>query len=53
MDGCASTFASVAADALAARLGGGVAVAALARRLSRILFALWRDGTRFAPTVGA
>lgn len=35
------------ADRLAARRGKRIAVVALARRLSRILFALWRDGTTF------
>jgi transposase len=34
-------------DRLAARRGKRIAVVALARRLSRILFALWRDGTVF------
>jgi transposase len=34
-------------DALAARRGKRIAVVALARRLSRILFAIWRDGTTF------
>jgi hypothetical protein len=32
---------------LADRRGRRIAVVALARRLSRILFALWRDGTDF------
>lgn len=42
------------ADALAARRGKRIAVVALARRLSRILFAIWRDGTTFAvPRVAA
>ena len=42
------------ADALAARRGKRIAVVALARRLSRILFAIWRDGTTFAaPPVAA
>lgn len=42
------------ADALAARRGKRIAVVALARRLSRILFAIWRDGTTFtAPAVAA
>jgi len=42
------------ADALAARRGKRIAVVALARRLSRILFAIWRDGTMFAaPRVAA
>jgi len=35
------------AHALAARRGRRIAVVALARRLSRILYALWRDGTTF------
>jgi transposase len=35
------------ADALAARRGVRIAVVALARRLSRILYAIWRDGTTF------
>jgi transposase len=35
------------AHALAARRGRRIAVVALARRLSRILFALWRDRTDF------
>jgi hypothetical protein len=37
------------ADGLAARRGRRIAVVALARRLSRILFALWRDHTVFDP----
>jgi transposase len=35
------------ADRVAARRGRRIAVVALARRLSRILFALWRDDTTF------
>jgi transposase len=35
------------AEQLAARRGRRIAVVALARRLSRILYALWRDGSRF------
>jgi len=35
------------ADRLAARRGRRIAVVALARRLSRILFAIWRDGSVF------
>ena len=35
------------AHALAARRGKRVAIIALARRLTRILYALWRDGTDF------
>ena len=39
-------------DRLAARRGRRIAVVALARRLSRILFAIWRDGSMFtAQTV--
>ena len=34
-------------DGVAARRGRRIAVVALARRLSRILFALWRDGSTF------
>ena len=34
-------------DGIAARRGKRIAVVALARRLSRILFALWRDDTTF------
>jgi transposase len=37
-------------ERLAARRGKRIAVVALARRLSRILFAIWRDGTRFDVT---
>lgn len=36
-------------DQLAARRGKRIAVVALARRLSRILYALWRDGSTFEP----
>lgn len=36
-------------DGIAARRGKRIAVVALARRLSRILFALWRDDTTFDP----
>lgn len=35
--------------ALAARRGRRIAVVALARRLARILWALWRDGSTFEP----
>ena len=38
------------ADALAARRGKRIAVVGLARRLSRILYALWRDDTTFRDT---
>lgn len=34
-------------EQLAARRGRRIAVVALARRLSRILYAIWRDGSRF------
>jgi transposase len=34
---------------LADRRGRGVAIVALARRLARILWAMWRDGQDFAP----
>lgn len=37
------------ADALAARRGRRIAVVALARRLCRMLYAMWRDGTDFQP----
>jgi transposase len=37
-------------ERLAARRGRRIAVVALARRLSRVLYALWRDGTTFAVT---
>jgi transposase len=37
------------AHALAARRGRRIAVVALARRLTRMLFAMWRDGTTFQP----
>jgi transposase len=37
------------ADGVAARRGRRIAVVGLARRLSRILFAIWRDGTTFRP----
>ena len=37
-------------DRVAARRGRRIAVVALARRLSRILFALWRDDTTFDGT---
>jgi transposase len=35
------------AQAVAARRGRRIAIVALARRLSRILYAMWRDGTDF------
>jgi len=38
------------AEQLAARRGRRIAVVALARRLSRLLYALWRDGTTFDAT---
>ncbi len=42
-----SAFLRAWAEQLAARRGKRIAVVALARRLSRILFAIWRDGTVF------
>lgn len=42
-----STALRAWADQLAARRGRRIAVVALARRLSRILYALWRDGATF------
>jgi transposase len=38
-------------ERVAARRGRRIAVVALARRLSRILYALWRDQSRFDPTM--
>jgi len=38
-------------EGVAHRRGRRIAVVALARRLSRILFAIWRDGTVFQPAV--
>jgi transposase len=38
------------ADGVARRRGRRVAVVGLARRLSRILYAVWRDGTTFRPS---
>jgi hypothetical protein len=35
------------ADAITRRRGKKVAMVALARRLARILFAMWRDGTEY------
>ena len=37
------------AHTLAARRGRRIAIVALARRLARILFAMWRDRTAFVP----
>jgi transposase len=37
------------AQTLAARRGRRIAIVALARRLTRILYAMWRDQTAFAP----
>lgn len=39
-------------QALAARRGRRIAAVALARRLARVLWAMWRDETRFRPAVG-
>jgi transposase len=41
------------AEGVARRRGEHIAVVGLARRLVRILWAMWRDGTTFAPTRGA
>ena len=41
------------AEQLAARRGRRIAVVGLARRLSRVLYALWRDGTTFETTIVA
>jgi transposase len=38
------------ANGIAERRGKGRAAVALARKLARILFAMWRDGTDFDPT---
>jgi hypothetical protein len=37
------------AHTLAARRGRRIAIVALARRLTRILYAMWRDRTDFTP----
>jgi len=37
------------AQALAARRGRRIAIIALARRLTRVLYAMWRDHTEFTP----
>jgi transposase len=37
------------AEALAARRGRRIAIVALARRLCRMLYAMWRDGAAFRP----
>ena len=39
------------AEAVASRRGRRIAVVGLARRLSRILFAVWRDETTYRPEV--
>ena len=39
------------AEAVASRRGRRIAIVGLARRLSRILFAIWRDGTTYRPEV--
>jgi transposase len=38
-------------ERLAARRGRAIAAVALARRLARILYALWRDGSEYRPRV--
>lgn len=40
------------ADAVARRRGKRIAVVALARRLARVLYALWRDGVDYDPGLG-
>ena len=50
---CRATHLRRWADALAARRGARIAVVGLARRLSRILYAMWRDGTTFGASVPA
>lgn len=47
--GAASAPLRAWAQALAARRGRRIAIVALARRLSRIMLAVWRDATDFAP----
>jgi len=37
------------AEAIARRRGAAIAIIALARRVARILFAMWRDETSFTP----
>jgi transposase len=39
------------AETVASRRGRRIAVVGLARRLSRMLFAIWRDGTTYRPEV--
>ena len=39
------------ADQLAARRGKFIAVVALARKMAGIMFALWRDGTEYRPSL--
>jgi hypothetical protein len=41
------------AQQVALRRGVKVAITALARKLAGILYAIWRDGTRYDPTRGA
>jgi transposase len=40
-------------ERLAARRGRRIAIVALARRLARMLYAMWRDGTTYAPVAAA
>lgn len=47
--GAASAPRRAWAHALAARRGRRIAIVALARRLSRIMLAVWRDATDFTP----
>jgi transposase len=41
------------ANQIAARRGKGIAVVAVARKLAGILFAMWRDGSTYAPSLAA
>lgn len=47
--GADTTLLRAWATALAARRGKCIAIVALARRLTRMLFAMWRDGVDFQP----
>ena len=41
------------AEQIAKRRGTYVASVALARKMAGVLFAIWRDGTSYAPSRGA
>ena len=41
------------AKAIAQRRGRTIAITALARKLAGILFAIWRDGSKYDPSRGA